>query len=966
MVLPLTSEPLEHCVRVLRDAFVLCGAKASDNEWKTLIERTYSWWLTFIDDHPGNHWVKIVKYKVSAFVAWLLGQDDIGNMPSKPPGIPETDNPAVLFGGKIYRWTRGLRVFNRRLTLILAQTVNQAKFGMPKPDEAAVALAVRSTFKTLTTKKPQPKGSLPVFSWEDTCDGDFLLPYDSSHTTLTAEVAKDQIRRTVRELFCGLDHNDRVIGRRVRPYEESSMNSEQVPSTSSSYESRVVDGGNFSHIHHWWQNVEGMALMEFLDPDPIKIEVESTPPNRPTLIYDASKLRAESNIYRHMLREKAAESMSYTRIVGLSEALKVRPITQGNPFQQTALDTLQKWLHRTVRQNPAFSLIGEEVTAEYMSQRLGHRPLAPDEVLMSGDYRAATDGMYAEYTAIVPEVLLEEGLINETTYILMMDNLVGNRIENPETFEDAHQEEGQLMGSITSFPVLCIVNGALCRWVLECQYRRMFSLAGAPMMINGDDNAWRGRWIRSHRAELNRSPIQFFEEVCKYFSFELSVGKTFSSRDMVVINSTMFRAVPHRIGGRQALGLELVPYYSMAPFSTQRGRSGPPVSCRESLTKLKLREMGIVNPDSWRNYILSEFDRGDKVLNRAFNLGTLNWINVFRRQVGLDPLTELLAPDDHTEKTHEAVFGTRLYNDVAVGTFVADCLRQAPHYGRVEYYRLIMKHWFPILTSVQVPWYIPESLGGLGFPAMDATGTMNGAGPHLFGPTTLDRQIATRILFAMQTGDFARSPVSVRSRVPFRVHKLIMGGKLRQFTRMFHPDDPEYLAGQEFYGKLVFAAYLHQPLLELFDTDDSGYTSKQAYTHNRHIWQASSYTSLINSDRSVTVEKIWEASELKQGLMARPARFRDAGSTPDPEVVYASEDDDDHEVKMSIMEGPQWPNRRVRILDAPDLFDRDVTRNSVLEESLRRHLIAVKREDSSHSQLVTSWVRRVSQASAAP
>jgi len=916
----------------------LCGAVASDEEWNILETRTHDWWSTFIDSDPKNHWVKIVKYKVSAFVAWLLNQDDEGNLPTPPPGVPKTDHPAVLFGGKIYRWTRILRNRSRARALVLAQTVNQAKFGMPKPDELLVALSVRSTFEKLTTPKPPPPAPMPVYDWSDTDDEDWLLPFDGPHTMLSEEIAKSEIRRTVREVFCGVDRNGRTIGPRAKDYESSSMNQEKVPSTSSSYDTRIKDGGNFAYIHHWWQDVLAGSLVRFGDPDPIEIEVEITHPFKPLLVYDASKLRAESNLYRYALRQKAADSPSYTRVVGLSEALKVRPITQGNPFQQTALDTLQKWLHTTVKQNPAFSLIGEEVTAEYVNKRLGTRPLAPDEVFISGDYAAATDGMYARYSAVVPDVLHEEGLIDDLTYILMMDNLIGNRIENPTTGEVVHQEEGQLMGSITSFPVLCLVNGALCRWALECQFRRSFTLKDAPMMINGDDNLWRGRWIRSHTPRFCRSPLRFFEDVCKYFSFELSVGKTFQSREVAVINSVMFRAANVVVDGHTRMGLTRVNYFPMSPFATNRGRSGPPDSLYRCFDDVDLMPLGIGCPLTWRKLLPSLWDSGDETFRRAVNMSTLTWINQLRCRFGAAPLKQLPGPE--REVRDEAVFGTRSFNDVAVGTFVHDCLNRAPSHSRLTYYRLILKYWRPILETVKVPWFIPESYGGLGFPSISVNGDLNVSG-YCIGPSSLDRQIATSIFNAMESGDVPRTPARVRAREPFRLHQYIMGGRLKNFTQLFHRDDPEFERGQNFYGKLVFAAFLHAPLLDLFDVDDGKFFSKQAVQHNIRIWSASSYKSLINVNRSLTVERIWLTSNFVLGLRARPERLHTTpGSlTPNDDCDMISADDEPtDDIDLQIYEGPYLPCRRGRVSHfADDLHDPRLALQQISEELVYRH-----------------------------
>merc|ERR1712156_39191 len=49
---------------------------------------------------------------------------------------------------------------------------------------------------------------------------------------------------------------------------------------------------------------------------------------------------------------------------------------------------------------------------------------------------------------------------------------------------------GQVMGSPISFPLLCLVNGAMNRLVQEIDQDRPMFLEDCPMKINGDDSAF--------------------------------------------------------------------------------------------------------------------------------------------------------------------------------------------------------------------------------------------------------------------------------------------------------------------------------------------------------------------------------------------------------------------------------------------------------------------------------------------
>jgi hypothetical protein len=102
------------------------------------------------------------------------------------------------------------------------------------------------------------------------------------------------------------------------------------------------------------------------------------------------------------------------------------------------------------------------------------------------------------------------------------------------------------MGSIVSFPVLCIINAAMTRWSCEVSLKRHYTLANAPFCVNGDDvlarHTARGyqAWVRS----------------TKYVGLSSSVGKTSQSRDYLNMNSTAFQRSEnsgHLVRGARAL-----------------------------------------------------------------------------------------------------------------------------------------------------------------------------------------------------------------------------------------------------------------------------------------------------------------------------------------------------------------------------------------------------------------------------
>jgi len=164
----------------------------------------------------------------------------------------------------------------------------------------------------------------------------------------------------------------------------------------------------------------------------------------------------------------------------------------------------------------------------------------------SGDFKAATNNLNSIATATVLQSVfnpesnafdLATDLVgpHEVSYRLMSESTQGHG-EAKGTFI---QNQGQLMGSMISFPILCAVNAAVVRrsyerWMdqrqgLEPGTTRV-SLQCLPLLINGDDILFRGDKLLFHQ----------WSEDCKSVGFYESVGKSYVSKEWVQINSRTF------------------------------------------------------------------------------------------------------------------------------------------------------------------------------------------------------------------------------------------------------------------------------------------------------------------------------------------------------------------------------------------------------------------------------------------
>jgi hypothetical protein len=97
------------------------------------------------------------------------------------------------------------------------------------------------------------------------------------------------------------------------------------------------------------------------------------------------------------------------------------------------------------------------------------------------------------------------------------------------------QRNGQLMGSIISFIVLCLANLGAYRHSLETYYGRVISLDeignSHPVLINGDDILFKS----------DREFYQHWKKVITEFGFMPSPGKNLFHKELCQINSVLYR-----------------------------------------------------------------------------------------------------------------------------------------------------------------------------------------------------------------------------------------------------------------------------------------------------------------------------------------------------------------------------------------------------------------------------------------
>jgi hypothetical protein len=240
------------------------------------------------------------------------------------------------------------------------------------------------------------------------------------------------------------------------------------------------------------------------------------------------------------VRSFAAMGTQNVKVSAVCEPLKVRLITKGDSFKYWFSRFYQKDLWNYLQKFPQFSLTGRPLGIDDLDGLLSReRKLGlclPDWV--SGDYSAATDGLNLWFTKLAFEASLDKSKLRPFDQDLLRDVLYEQRIHYPEpmvklskgALSSFLQTNGQLMGSVLSFPILCTIN-LVCYWVaLEKYTGKKIEMEDLPVLVNGDDILFRSD---------SRLYQLWLEEISRV-GFTLSLGKNYVHPRVLTVNSQLY------------------------------------------------------------------------------------------------------------------------------------------------------------------------------------------------------------------------------------------------------------------------------------------------------------------------------------------------------------------------------------------------------------------------------------------
>jgi hypothetical protein len=454
---------------------------------------------------------KFIKYKTAAFFSFHLGEE----LPPLPDGVTG-DNPAHMMCGSagrflIYLMRKGGEEA-KRLARTMSLNMLYLKKGLPRPSKMHVDLGVVDTLEVLTTVNKK------------------LTPVEEK----IFERVKLSITECVREVFSGHKFN----------FRESSP---FAPSTKSNYVSCRSKHGTLGTLIE--ENLIDVQKVDGLDDLLHNAAVGREGDQRfhhgdLAVLSDDAVVRLK-NYYQdvqYKALERSVKEDKNTGLVGLSEALKIRVISKGPPMTYFSLRPLQRFMHSIMRKHRCFHLIGAPVTADYI---LAICKDAKGDNL-SADYRDATNKLDPRLSEHTVSEICDVCEIPDDLRKLFLTALTGHFIHYrfydgcvPVSDVLAKQLWGQLMGSIVSFPILCLINAAICRAAYIDGNEETFTLAQSltkfrldkiPLGVNGDD-----AFMKCLRRVYN-----LWKSYAAISGLAPSVGKVYFHPRYLNINSTSY------------------------------------------------------------------------------------------------------------------------------------------------------------------------------------------------------------------------------------------------------------------------------------------------------------------------------------------------------------------------------------------------------------------------------------------
>jgi hypothetical protein len=576
-------------------------------QYSTLPTATH--WLACAEKTSSSGAIPFLKYKLAAFYSSIrtLWFDDVQDLPNKPGDF--VDQSHILLGGRAYTFINGMRRHNLSRFETFCVSVLNVKKGFDRPGVDFIHTAEVDTFTDLTTESVFPSGEF-ILPWVGEAEAKEKPIYDKSF--LDWDLLSKELDRTVDEIYSGYTYTDED---RYRMF---------FPSTSANYINNRGEGGALGFIMNHPTLLQGLKYKDS------RIDISYTGgydvENGKDIAHwnlVADTLQEHWNELYNRMMELAMSETPHAIPLGLAEALKARIITKGPPLLNTVLKPVQMFVWGVMKNHPAFKLVGEWIQTSYLTSRLGSR-LQDDQYYLSVDYKNATNEMHSRVSERIANRISDVIELSENERELFVRALTKHIMVHPDDENvTKEQKKGQLMGSIVSFPVLCIANAAILRLSKEYDSLRELTLTQSGIIVNGDDGLLKG----------SKNLKNIWERVAKHGGFSPSVGKVYQSRKFFNINSTTYNYSNDPVDSYQSelpdgrlktrpIHFYLVPYVNMGLFLDKERSAGADTNSNVSVSSIgeRAHELMRTCPVDLKTMVLDRYIRRHKALLSSLNI----------------------------------------------------------------------------------------------------------------------------------------------------------------------------------------------------------------------------------------------------------------------------------------------------------------------------------------------------------
>jgi hypothetical protein len=259
-------------------------------------------------------------------------------------------------------------------------------------------------------------------------------------------------------------------------------------------------------------------------------------------------------------------------ILAIPEPGKFRVISKGDGHLGSILQPIQGVMLDCWKHREESTMLRDDLTEKVQSMYDNTAMLGEDRMFCSIDYEAATD-LIKKSATILALAGLEENKFYQYALLSLGEGIAryppvyetfevvvdGKKEERKRKVQEAFQCEsldGQPMGHVLSFPLLCTINLAVYRMAVRRWAREPGKTARIHMIkvmldnviVNGDDLL----------CVCREDFYPYFMSTCKEVGFKVSVGKQYLSRTGAMINSQLFQLVGKRVVRRGYLNLNIV------------------------------------------------------------------------------------------------------------------------------------------------------------------------------------------------------------------------------------------------------------------------------------------------------------------------------------------------------------------------------------------------------------------------